>query len=685
MTQVVRETVTLGGREVTFETGGIARQASAAVLVSQGDTVLLGVVSAARKPSAHMSYMPLMTDYRQKLAAAGKIPGGYGKREGRANELETLISRLVDRSIRPFFPDAWRCDTQVLISPLSMDPDCDLAVLSIAAASAALNLSDVPWSVPMAGVRVTQSGDAAPVAFPDLAAREAADLDFVASVSREGVVMLEGGAREASEEAVLAALSLASEAAAPLQECLDRLREKAGKPKRPAPAAPEPAPELAPLVPQLEERLAEPLAKALEEVVKLERYEACDAVVQEAIEWAQAQRPEDPDGAKALARDVFEGLKKKQIRAGIKAGKRLGGRAPNEIRAISSRVGWLPRAHGSALFTRGETQSVVTATLAGLREVQRLETVQGDVRQRLLLHYNFPSFSVGEVRPNRGPGRREIGHGHLARRAILGVLPSEEEFPYTIRIESTITESNGSSSMASVCGGSMALCDAGVPLPRPVAGIAMGLVREEGQTVVLSDILGDEDHVGDMDFKVAGTSQGITAIQLDNKLGSVPREVMVQALAQAREGRLHILGEMAKVLAGPRQDLGEHAPKVVRVQIEPQRIRSLIGSGGSTINGIRDELGVEIDVQDDGGVTVYGTSASALAEAKVRIHDLTGLPVLGEVITGRVTGVKHFGSFVRLFEGIEGLLHAEQLRMGADVDVKVTGVTDDGKLQLSRA
>ena len=679
------ETVLLGGREVSFETGAIARQASGAVLLREGDTVLLAVVSAAKTPSTS-SYMPLMTDYRQKLAAAGKIPGGYGKREGRANELETLISRLVDRSIRPFFPDAWRCDTQVLISPLSYDPECDLPVLAIAAASAALNLSDVPWSVPLAGVRVTQApGQDAPEAFPGAAARERASLDLVVSVSPDGVVMLEGGAREASEDEVLAALSLAQAEAAPLQATLERLRAAAGKPKRPAPEASPPAPELAALEPALRARAAERLAGALEVTVKLERYEALDALAQELMAWAASSLPEQAAAARDYARGVFDALKKEQIRAGICAGKRLGGRRPDEIREISGRAGWLPRTHGSALFTRGETQALVTCTLAGLNETQRLETVAGEVRQRLMLHYNFPSYSVGEVRPDRGPGRREIGHGHLARRALLGVLPGPAEFPYTIRIESTITESNGSSSMASVCGGSLSLCDAGVPLPRPVAGIAMGLVREGEQTVVLSDILGDEDHVGDMDFKVAGTTAGITAIQLDNKLGALPREVMVQALEQAKAGRIHILGEMEKVLQGPRAALSAHAPKVETLQIEPQRIRSLIGTGGATINGIRRELSVEIDVAEDGLVTVYGVSPESLLAARERIHDLTGLPVLGQAIRGRVTGVKHFGSFVRLFEGIEGLLHGEQLRMGGEVDVKVTGVTNDGKLEISRA
>jgi polyribonucleotide nucleotidyltransferase len=675
--QVVEERVELGGRSVSFEVGAVARQASGAVILREGDTVLLGVVSASAKPT-HLPYMPLTCDYRQKLASVGEIPGSRDRRDSRPSELEILVSRVIDRSIRPFFPEGWRYDTQVIVHPLSVDPQTDVAALAMSAAVAALVVSDLPWSIPLAGVRVV-SGAEGLVAFPDRAARESADLEVFVSASPEGIVMVEGGGREVSEEVVLQALQLAQQSAVPLQELLVRLRERVGRPEREH-VLPEVDPEHAARIARLSEELREPARAALETRGKHERYAALDAVIKGCLAGLDA---DDEQGA-AAAREAFEALKKREIRAGIVAGRRLGGRTPTDVRAISGRAGWLPRAHGSSLFTRGETQAIVTCTLGNDRDAQRIETVEGDVRQRFLLHYNFPPFSVGEARPLRGPGRREIGHGHLARRAILGVLPPEEEFPYTVRLESTITESNGSSSMASVCGGSLALCDAGVPLPRPVAGIAMGLVQEGDSVVVLSDILGDEDHVGDMDFKVAGTREGITAIQLDNKLGSLPYELMERALNQARAGRLHILDEMDKILAGTRAELSAHAPKVATLQIHPGRIRTLIGSGGSTINGIRAELGVEIDIDDDGSVRVHGVDPAALEAAVERIRDLTGLPVLGQAIQARVVTVKHFGSFVRLFEGIEALLSGEQLRMGSSVEVAVTGVTYDGKLVISR-
>lgn len=674
---MVEERVQLGGREVVFETGAIARQASGAVFVREGDTVLMAVVSSERKPT-RLSYMPLIVEYRHKLAAAGRIPGGYERREGKATTLQILVSRLVDRSVRPFFPDSWRYDTQVIIHPLSYDGGSDIPTLAITAASVALNLSDVAWSVPLAAVRVVRHAGEL-VAFPSAAERADQDLDLVISLSRDGVVMLEGGGDEVSEAVVLEALQLATEAAAPVQAMIERLREKAGKPKRPAPAVDRDEAHVA----RVEELAEGPLREALGVAGKLERYAAVDAALQDL--YAALELADDDGEGRDAARDAFDGLKKKLIRAGIVAGERLGGRGPAEIRAISGRAGWLPRTHGSSLFTRGETQAIVTCTLGTERDAQRIESLDGDVQHGFLLHYNFPPYCVGEVRPLRGPGRREIGHGLLARRALLPMLPAGEEWPYTTRLESTITESNGSSSMATVCGGTLALLDAGVPMPRPVAGIAMGLVQEGEDVVVLSDILGDEDHVGDMDFKVGGTREGITAIQLDNKLGSLPLPVMEQALSQARAGLTHILDEMAKILAAPRESLGKHAPRVAVVQIQPNRIRDLIGSGGSTINGIREDTGVEIDVDDDGTVRVFGPSEEAVEAAKVRIHDLTGLPSLGETYEGRVVSVKDFGSFVRIFAGIEGLLFGEQLNMGAKVAVKVTGVNPKGKLEIQRA
>jgi polyribonucleotide nucleotidyltransferase len=668
---VVRETVTLGARELVIETGEVARQAGAAVLVSEGDTVLMAVCTAAHKPT-HLPYMPLTVEYRHRMSAAGLIPGGYERREAKATSLEVLVSRVVDRSIRPFFVDGWCYDTQVILSPLSYDPESDMAPLSITAAAAALALSDVPFPVCLAGVRVARC-DGELVAFPTFEQRERCDLEFVLSLSREGVVMLEGGADEASEDDILAAFALAEEAVAPLHDLMDRLSKAARAKREVTPATLDDA-----VVSRVNEGGAAGVREALTIVAKHERYHALDAVRATLLDsFDESER----DDAKA----AYEKLKKRLVRESIVAGTRIGGRTPEEIREITGRVSWLPKVHGSSLFTRGETQVIATCTLAEKRRSQRIESMEGDVDHRFLLHYSFPAYCVGEVRPMRGPGRREIGHGFLARRALLPVLPSQDDWPYVMRIESTVTESNGSSSMATVCGGSMAMFDAGVPLLRPVAGIAMGLVKEGETYVILSDILGDEDHVGDMDFKVCGTERGVTAIQLDNKLGSLPMEVMRRGLEQAKAGRLHILERMAVVIAETRPALPPHAPRIEQVQIERGRIRDLIGPGGKRINGIREETGVQVDVDDDGRVTLFGPSAETISRAREQVEDLTGLPVVNREYDGRVTGVKHFGSFVRLFQGIEGLLPGAQLSVGQTIRVRVSGVNFKGKLELQRA
>jgi polyribonucleotide nucleotidyltransferase len=681
MSEPQREVVSVGGRELIFETGAVARQAGGAVLLRDGDTLLLAVTTAAGKPT-HLPYMPLTVEYRHKLAAVGRIPGSYDRREGKATTLEVLTSRLVDRSIRPFFADAWRYDTQVIVHPLSYDGEADVSALAITAAAASLAISDVPFPDPVVGVRVVRCGEET-LAFPSAAQRAEADLDLVVSLSAAGIVMLEGGGREATEEQVLEAFEVAQAAAAPLLEAVARLRAAVGKPERPVPevAVDEALREL------VRTTAAPQLDGALAVQTKQARYEALDAVAEAVLEAARASTPEgeDPQARAAEARTYLEALKKERIRAGVLEGKRLGGRGPDDVRAISGRVGWLPRCHGSSLFTRGETQVVVSCTLAADRQAQRIETIDGDAVHRFLLHYNFPPYSVGEVRPIRGPGRREIGHGFLARRALEAMLPRGSEWPYTVRIESTVTESNGSSSMASVCGGSMALLDAGAPLPRPVAGVAMGLVAAEGRHVVLTDILGDEDHVGDMDFKVAGTEAGITAIQLDNKLGALPLEVMRDGLAKARAGRLHILAEMAKVIAAPRAAPPAHAPRAAQVQILPARIRDLIGPGGRIIKGIREVTGVEVDVEDDGQVLLFAPGGADLDAALAQVDDATGLPRLGQTYTGRVVSVKHFGAFVRLFQGIEGLLRDESPAVGAEVQVVVSGISERGKLELARA
>ncbi|MCA8922479.1 MAG: polyribonucleotide nucleotidyltransferase [Planctomycetes bacterium] len=673
MSAQATDQVRLGEQTVSFEVGAIARQASGSVLVQADDATLFCVVTAASKPSS-LPFMPLTVEYRHKFAAVGKIPGSYQRREARASDEEVLTSRLIDRSIRPFFPDAWRCETQVVAHPLSYEPEADFQVLLINAASLALTVSDVVWDGPVAAVRVVRH-EGEVVAFPRAAVRAAADLDLIVTVNRAGIVMVEGGGNEVPEADVLRALVLAQEAALPLLDLQDRLREACGVPKRERPQEERDA-ELAARVAEL---ATERLDAALDVVEKHPRYEALSALRAEVLAEL------DPEGERGDAvGEAFEALKKHVIRTRTVSGRRLGGRRPDEVREISGRAGWLKRCHGSSLFTRGETQAVVTCTLGATRDAQRLETLEGDVEDTFLLHYNFPPYSVGECRPMRGPGRREVGHGHLARRALLPLLPPASESPYTIRLESTITESNGSSSMATICGGSLAMLDAGLQLPRPVAGIAMGMVQEGDEVVVLSDILGDEDHVGDMDFKVGGTELGVTAIQLDNKLGAVPREVMERALEQARLGRLHILGEMAKVLAAPREALSAHAPKVATVQIEPQRIGILIGPGGKNIQGLQEETGTRVEVDDSGLVKIFSTDAAAIEVARQRVIDRCGIPRLGEDYEGRVTGVKHFGSFVRLFEGIEGLLPGVQLGQGDTVRVRVTGVNEEGKLQIQR-
>ena len=675
----LREVLTLGGREVAFETGEVARQASGSVLVSCADSLLLAVVTADNKPTA-LDYMPLTTEWRNKYAAVGRIPGSYERRESKPTELETLTSRLIDRTIRPSFPSGWCHDTQAILHPLSHDPSVDAPVLAITAAAAALTVSDIPWEGPVAGVRVARI-EGRLVAFPTPAELLRGDLDLVVSVSRAGIVMVEGGGREVEEGVVLEAFDLAREAGAPLLELLDRLGRAAGRKKRPVPA---PRGDEA-LRARVEAAATPGLTQALEERDKHARHDALEAAGEAAL-LALGLGTEGADAAaRGLAKRYLGELKKSLIRRGVLAGRRLGGRGPADVREISGRAGWLKRAHGSALFTRGETQAVVTCTLGRERDAQNLETLEGEKKERFLLHYNFPPYSVGETRPLRGPGRREIGHGHLARRALAPLIPAPEQFPYTVRLESTITESNGSSSMASICGGCLALMDAGVPLARPVAGIAMGLVQEAERFVVISDILGDEDHVGDMDFKVGGTEKGVTAIQLDNKLGAVPPEVMRQALGQARQGRLHILGEMAKVLPWPRAELSPFAPRVATLKIARNRIGDLIGPGGKSIRGIQEETGAEVEVDDAGRVRIYAASPRALEQARARVEEQTGVPVLGGEYSGRVVAVKPFGSFVRLFAGVEGLLAGiTELAEGALVPVRVSGVNGEGKLVLER-
>ncbi|MFN8547584.1 MAG: polyribonucleotide nucleotidyltransferase [Candidatus Eisenbacteria bacterium] len=679
----------IGRWTLSIETGRIARQADGAVLVRQGDTTLLVTAVAAPKPRPGVDFFPLTVEYRERFSAAGKFPGGYRKKEGRTSDREILACRLVDRTVRPLFPEGFTCETQLLATVLSFEPGTDPEVLAITAGAAALQLSSIPFDGPVAGARVVLTPAGEYVAFPDLEERATAKLDLVVSLGPRGLVMIEGEAREASEEEVAGAVHFAETALRPVQDLLLRAAREAGHEKS-AFAAPS-------FDAALKEAITNAAGAALRSALAIAGKHERQVAVDAARDLALASLAGSPfEGREAEASAIFADLEYRFLRAAIvEEGRRADGRGPTAIRPIRSEVAVLPRVHGSSLFTRGETQALVVTTLGTGQDEQEAESMHGVLRERFQLHYAFPPYSVGEVRMLRGPGRREIGHGNLARRALEQAIPHVDRFPYTIKVESEITESNGSSSMATVCGGCLALMDAGVPITRPVAGIAMGLVLEGDRSVILSDILGIEDHLGDMDFKVAGTAEGITAVQLDNKLGSLPAGLLERALAQAREGRQHILGEMAKALDAPRAALSAFAPRVERLRIGTHRIRDLIGPGGRNIQSVQNDTGVKIDVSDDGLVRIYAVDSAALPEALRRVRDLTGEPHVGHYYRGMVTGVKEFGCFVRLFQGIEGLVHASELSNefirdvasvaseGDTMVVKVLGV-ENGKIALSR-
>ncbi|MEE8394944.1 MAG: polyribonucleotide nucleotidyltransferase [bacterium] len=685
------EAVTIGSRTISLETGRLARQAHGSILLRDGDTVILATVTYDPAGREGLDFLPLTVDYREYFSAAGRIPGSFQRREGRSSDREVLASRLCDRSLRPLFPKGFRAETQVIATLLSYDPGSDPAVLSIIAAAAALHLSEIPWGGPLAALRVARV-EGALVALPTPEQLTAADLELTLSLSGEGVVMIEGGAAQAAEADVLEAIDFARREAAGLLTLMENARSAVGREKTPLAPPPDPPPFAAQL-----EGIARPLlADALENREKSARRQALRQARASALESLAAPSPEEGPAQAPAARAVLDGLEAAIMRERIVSEKRrVDGRAPDAVRPIDCEVDWLPSTHGSALFTRGETQAIVTLTLGATQDRQMIDAIQGLSRERFMLHYNFPAYSVGEVRPLRGPGRREVGHGALARRALAGVLPPEADFPYTIRIVSEITESNGSSSMATVCGATLALMDGGVPISDPVAGIAMGLVAEGGELVVLSDILGDEDRLGDMDFKVAGTAQGITAVQMDNKIGSLPPAVMEAAFDQARVGRLHILAEMAKALAAPRTVHKPHVPTVATVSISPQRVRELIGPGGKVIQQIQRESETRLEVDDSGTVRIYAPTREAGDRAKMAVLEVAGSLEVGETYEAVVTGVKEFGAFVKM-RGYEGLVHvsewaAERVDKMADVAnegdslrVKVVGTDKAGRLRLSR-
>ncbi len=674
----------LAGTEVVLETGRIARQASGAVVVRSGDNLLLAtVVIGPARPG--IDFFPLTVEYREKMAAAGRIPGSFQRREGRITDHEVLQSRLVDRTIRSLFPKTFKDEVQIQVTVMSAEPTADLGTLALVGACAAVHLSPAPADGPAAGLRLARRRGGALTPFPTAGFRDDSDLDFVVGAGPAGLVMVEGGAREIAEADCVAALAQAEEWAAKIRKAIRALAEKAAPPpKLPVPAAPE--------LPTLPETTHESLRAALATAGKAERAAAVAAVREELFAGLAGDEAADAAGiAKA-----FDKARSEIVRDQILSGQpRLDGRGPADIRPIWCEVGWLPRAHGSAVFTRGETQALVTCTLGTAEERQRVDTLGGLKEEHFLLHYNFPPYSVGEVRPLRGPGRREIGHGFLARRGLEPVLPSFEDFPYALRIESEISESNGSSSMATACGGCLALMHAGVPISRPVAGIAMGLVSDGTRTVTLSDILGDEDHLGDMDFKVVGTAQGVTALQLDNKIGGLTQEQLAGALEQARQGRLHILGEMAKTLDAPAPQLSSRAPQVVRMTIMPDSVSALIGPRGQTIKGIAAATGAQVNVDDDGVVRIYAADQAAGKRAQKMVGRVAGIVKRGSYYAGTVAGHKDFGVFVKLNDVTEGLVPRDELfergdrseqrfDSGDEMVVRVIGIDDRGRLRLSR-
>ena len=676
------------GRPLTVETGRMARQAGGAALVQFGESVVLVTATALTTAREGIDFFPLTCDYQEKTFAAGKIPGGFFKREGRPAEKEILTSRLIDRPLRPLFPKGFNCETQVIATVLSHDKENDPDVLSLLGASTALVLSDIPWNGPMAAVRIGRV-DGRFVINPTTSQLATSDMNVIVAGSRDAIVMVEGGAQMVPEAALLDALFTAHEALQPLIALQESLQRLVGKPKRSV-TPPAVAPELER---QVREAALPSLKAALAKPGKQERYDALDQARDDVVARLGEGTPER---AKQVAA-IFDHLKKDVVREAIVQQKRrLDGRGLADVRPITCEVEVLPRTHGSAVFTRGETQALVVATLGTSSDEQKIDALIGEQYKKFMLHYNFPPFSTGEVKFLRSPGRREIGHGALAERALAPILPSEEEFPYTIRIVSEILESNGSSSMATVCGGSLALMDGGVPIKAPVAGVAMGLIKEGGEVCVLSDILGDEDHLGDMDFKVAGAEAGVTAVQMDIKIGGVTRAIMQQALEDARRARLHILGIMNQTLARPRGELSTHAPRIVTIHIKPDRIRDLIGPGGKVIRGITEETGVKIDVEDDGTVLVASSDGEAMQKALDKIRGVTAEAEVGKIYRGTVRKIVDFGAFVEIFPGTDGLVHISQLadervrkvsdvlKEGDVISVKVLEVDRSGKIRLSR-
>jgi polyribonucleotide nucleotidyltransferase len=683
--------ISVGQNTLRFETGKLAKQAHGSVIVRLGDSVVLVTACHSASPREGIDFLPLTVDYREYTYASGRIPGGFFKREGKPSEKEVLTSRMIDRPTRPLFPDGWRFETQIIGLVLSSDQENDTDVMAITGASVALALSDIPFQKTVAAVRMGLV-DGQYLVNPTFKQRKESKLDLIVVGSRDGLVMVEAGAKEVSEEQVVTALDTAHAAIKQIVAVIDDLAKEAGK-KKLVVAKKEIS---ADFYKEIEGKVFEPLTKAMRIREKLENYETVDLTLKNLI----AQLPDETEAEKKTdAKAIFKELKEKVLREEVLTnGVRLDGRRFDEIRNIWIETGVLPRVHGSAVFTRGETQALVTCTLGTADDAQKIESFEGETWKSFMLHYNFPPFSVGETGRMTGPGRREIGHGALAERSLTSLMPAEADFPYTVRIVSDILESNGSSSMASVCGGSLAMMDAGVPLSKAVAGIAMGLVIDEksGKYAVLSDIAGAEDHYGDMDFKVAGTADGITALQMDIKVGGITTEIMRKALDQARNGRLHILGIMQKALGASRQNISLFAPRIVTIRIPVDKIRDVIGPGGKMIRSIIERTGVKIDVEDDGRVNVASADGESAAKAISIIQELTATPELNKTYLGKVQRITDFGAFIEIMPGTDGLLHVseianhrvkdvrDELKEGEQLMVKVINIDPTGKIRLSR-
>ena len=680
--------VEIAGRTMRLETGRMAKLADGAVLVSYGETVVLATAVASKTLKPDAAFLPLTVNYQEKAYSAGKIPGGYFKREGAPSEKETLTSRLIDRPIRPLIPERFYYETQVIASVLSVDQSMISEVVGLTAASAALAISDIPFGGPLAGVKIGRVNGRF-VVNPSMQELQESDLDLVVAGTEDAILMVEAGANGLSESVFLEALALAHSEIKKMVAKIVELQAAVGRTKRVVPV--EPVDE------DLERKVGELVAGPIREAVlianKTDRQERLEQILTDAVDKLGE---EDPVRSRQV-KEVYHDVEYREVREMILEKKvRADGRGPSDIRPIACETGLLPRTHGSALFTRGETQSLAVVTLGTSDDEQRIDALEGEYFRNFMLHYNFPPFSVGEVRPLRSPGRREVGHGKLAERALQSVLPDREEFPYTIRIVSDILESNGSSSMATVCGGSLAMMDAGVPIKEPVAGIAMGLIKDGDRVLILSDILGLEDHLGDMDFKVTGTRTGVTALQMDIKIEGITIDLMRQALEQARTGRLHVLGKMQESLSSPRGALAPHAPRIFTLQIKPDKIRDVIGPGGKVIRGIIAECGVKVNVDDSGLVTIASVDETSAKQAIDMINRLTEEATVGKTYRGTVRKIVDFGAFVEILPNVDGLVHisqlaehrvksvADELTEGEQVLVKVLEIDRQGKIRLSR-